>query len=81
MLDSSFAYLEYISLFLCSVSIWSDENFVIVEEFLRLIQVVTSKEKKIDDSRVRILDKNSTKIDRKHLKELKIEKKNEYSRI
>jgi hypothetical protein len=81
MLDSFLAYLEYISLFLCSVSIWFDENFVIVEEFLRLIQVVTSKEKKIDDSRVRILDKNSTKIDRKHLKELEIEKKNEYSRI
>jgi hypothetical protein len=81
MLDSSFAYLEYISLFLCFVSIWSDENFVIVEEFLRLIQVVTSKEKKIDDSRVRILDRNSTKIDKRHLKKLKIEKKNEYSRI
>jgi superfamily II DNA helicase RecQ len=75
MLDSFFAYLEYISSFLYFVSIWSEENFVIVEKFLRLIQVLTSKEKKIDDSRVQILDKNSTKIEKRHLKKLKIEKK------
>jgi DNA primase large subunit len=75
MLDSFFAFLKYISSFLCSVSIWSDENFVIVEKFLRLIRALTSSEKKTDDSRVRILNENSTKIERKHLKKLKIEKK------
>jgi hypothetical protein len=79
MLDSFLAFLKYISSFLCSVSIWSDENSVIVENFFRLIRVLISSEKKIDDSRVRIFNENSTKIDRKHLKELK--KKNEYSRI
>jgi superfamily II DNA helicase RecQ len=80
MLDFCFAFLEYISFLSCRVLYWFDENSVVIEKYLRLIQIlIVEKKKKINDFHFQKFHRNSTDIHKKYLNKNLINK-NEFDR-